>query len=317
MIPEILITEEAVSSPESWSVAACLVDFVNDLREKRFYEDRELPEAALHVFAVDSWLAQVNNGGVSQYVANLEMFKPEARSQLDMTERALQAMGADEFLKLYRDMRRVLANDIRPDGQPVKDGDTERIEAEFERQSNAFFDLNDYSNKNHLGATMRAYILAQPNTRLLPATAWREQLIKFGNDNPFRAERAKARKEARAAFEAQYPMYAAARQLCAQCGREFVQFNAGGAVTLDGKAANGMALATDSGTCMMILMGTEALLFRKKLPSPELERASMEEWFAYLQKHPDALEGLETYHRSEGLLATMTTPEPLWPLAQR
>jgi hypothetical protein len=317
VISEILISDDAIKSEKVWAVTQDVCDFVNDLREKRGYIDEELPLLAMQVYAVVDWIDQVNNGGVSQYIANLELYLPQNQLILDRTEQALVTLGADGFLALYRQMRRILANDIRPDGRPVKDGDMERIEAEFEKQSLAFDEINGDCETQHLTRMMRAFILAQPNTRILPTDARRAALIRLGNENPHRKERFAERKRAQYAFESQYPIYAAARQICAKAGRTFERLNAGSAnLTLDGVAMNGMALATDKGPCMMICTPSEALLFDLKQPPAEVQALlgkGGDEWLDYIDAHPDAYDGLETYRRDEGLLATLSTPTPLWP----
>jgi hypothetical protein len=317
MISEILISEDAVRPDEYWSVIADVCDFVNDLRDKRGYVDEELPVAALQVCLLDVWLGQVNNGGVSQYVANWQLYEPQNFPILDRTEQALIAIGDNGFLDLYHQMRRILEDDIKPDGLPVKDGDRDRIEAEFERQSDAFYELNGDFKCQRLQKCMRAFILAQSNTKTLSTEERHVELIRYGNENPHREERFAERQRAREAYESENPIYAAARQLCATAGRTFQQFNAGNTVTLDGILANGMALATDKGACMMICMSAEALLFELKLPPPEAMDAfskNGDAWLDYTDANPNAYEGLDAYRREEGLLAVLATPTPLWPL---
>jgi hypothetical protein len=322
LVPDILLTQEALDSPDFWAVTACIVDFVNDLREERRYVDDEVPRAALHIYYVDLWLAEVNNGGFSQYIANHTLYAPHRKALIDITREGLEAMGAEPFLALFDEMAEIVQTGIRPDGAPSEDNSMERIEAAFERLSDRFFKLNNsrYGDKprpgsNVLSGFQRAYALAQPNLKVLPKQEWRLALVKLGKSNPLRTERAAEAKRARDAAEAQYPMYQAAKELCRLAGRAFDRFTAGGLNTLDGVEVNGMGMLTDQGSCIMLMPGNEALLFVMKMMPPAALAAHEDgTWLTYIEKHPTALDGLNDYRMDDGVLARLAWPEPLWPL---
>ncbi|MGL5011119.1 MAG: DMP19 family protein [Paracoccaceae bacterium] len=78
-----------------------VVCFVNAMFERGLFLPDELPPEAVQVYMADYYLAQVNNGGHSQYIGN-------SRQRLEMNSKhtvaGLQAMGATAQLGIHKAM---------------------------------------------------------------------------------------------------------------------------------------------------------------------------------------------------------------------
>lgn len=90
----IIIRESSLKSPEAdaWVLVSAIVDYVNAMFSHGLYQRDELPQHAIQAYHADYYLAQVNNGGHSQFVHNAGdnqhyVFRDAAQG--------LKAMGAD------------------------------------------------------------------------------------------------------------------------------------------------------------------------------------------------------------------------------
>jgi hypothetical protein len=206
LIDEILLTKEAMASPDIWAVPECVAEFVRDLLEKRYFIEDELPEAAIDVYVSKIMLAQVNNGGFAQYIDNLELYLPTGLPLCQKTVSALAAMapdldfaapvhtataytGKDTFLSLYQEMLACLERDFTPDGWPADARLRNDIWARLEELSLRFFTLDAAYKADRFSRMQRAFILRQTNVRTLSAVDWRLALINLGKANPKLAER--------------------------------------------------------------------------------------------------------------------------------
>lgn len=79
---ETVILPEYASAPETedWEVTNAVVDFVNKMRSEALFFDLEMPENAIQLYNADFYVAQVSNGGHSQFIHN--SLNPEAALKL-------------------------------------------------------------------------------------------------------------------------------------------------------------------------------------------------------------------------------------------
>jgi hypothetical protein len=98
----IVVAQTAVDclSSDPGPLIRAVVDFVNRMVGESCFEFDELPESAMQAYHVDYYLGQVNNGGHSQFVHNSHL----NADTLGNIERGLEAMGADNFLRIFRSM---------------------------------------------------------------------------------------------------------------------------------------------------------------------------------------------------------------------
>ena len=87
---------------KAYRLVGAVVDFVNDIQVRGVYARHELPAAAMRAYHADYYLAQVNNGGHSQFIGNtgLAMLPSTAADALA----GMKAMGAKAQRRILRDM---------------------------------------------------------------------------------------------------------------------------------------------------------------------------------------------------------------------
>src|SRR5262249_47952288 len=96
-INEIVVPDSALRGMRPGDITIAVVVFVQDVVEKCAYEFEELPTNARLVFGVNRYVAQVDNGGHTQFYNNIER-----RSDfLQMVRSGLEAYGAQPYLKIF------------------------------------------------------------------------------------------------------------------------------------------------------------------------------------------------------------------------
>lgn len=99
-IPTIIVPQSAYDSEADYALPGAVVDFVNHVLNQAMYQRTEIPAAAMQVFHVDYYIAQVNNGGHSQYVGNSGWHD----YQIADIRAGLAAIGISEAIELYEDL---------------------------------------------------------------------------------------------------------------------------------------------------------------------------------------------------------------------
>ncbi|MGY4291619.1 hypothetical protein ACVWXO_010885 [Bradyrhizobium sp. LM2.7] len=94
---------EAAQKPEKADyLTGAVVDYVNEIQRLGVYTGRELPAVAMQAYHADYYLAQVNNGGHSQFIGNtgVEMLPTTSGDALA----GLKAMGASTQHQILQEM---------------------------------------------------------------------------------------------------------------------------------------------------------------------------------------------------------------------
>jgi len=102
LVRDIAVPQTAVEAAAAQPAALvqATVNFVNALTGEAHYELGEIPAEAVQAYFCDYYLAQVNNGGHSQFVHNARM-DPVA---MDAIDTGLHAMNASELHAIFREM---------------------------------------------------------------------------------------------------------------------------------------------------------------------------------------------------------------------
>ena len=84
---------DAAAEPDgAYHMSAAIVDYVNDVQQAGVFARHEMPAKAMQAYHADYYLAQVNNGGHSQFIGNSgELLRTITADALV----GLEAMGAD------------------------------------------------------------------------------------------------------------------------------------------------------------------------------------------------------------------------------
>ncbi len=92
----VVVSAESLESDDPYDIVWSNIRFVNALLKQHFTRD-ELSQDALRSYYVDYYLAEVNNGGFSQFVYNSGWDEHTIRC----VREGLQAMGAAKHLELF------------------------------------------------------------------------------------------------------------------------------------------------------------------------------------------------------------------------
>ena len=99
-LPVIIVPQSAYDSEKDYSLPGAVVDFVNHAIGTAQFRREEIPLPAMQAFHVDYYIAQVNNGGHSQYVGNSGWHQ----YQIDDIRAGLAAIGIEDAIELYEDL---------------------------------------------------------------------------------------------------------------------------------------------------------------------------------------------------------------------
>ena len=100
----ILVSGEAFASSDPYDLIWSNIDVVNKLQERHFTHD-EISRNALRSYYVDYFLAQLNNGGFSQFVYNSRW-----GASVDYVTEGFAAIGAARHLELFEDAAAHMCN---------------------------------------------------------------------------------------------------------------------------------------------------------------------------------------------------------------
>ena len=258
--PYILVDEAALESDEKYEVVQSVVDFVNWAGQMAMLNRDEIPREALLAYHVDYYLAQVNNGGHRQFAHNSRM----SAATLDDIEAGLNAMGAREFLSIFKDF--LALTQSRPDllAVAMEDSAYKTKTPEFDALDNPFFALDGGKPLLDLNTN---WLQSLPNFKALSVAELKDAQDEILSRNPLLAERRAHRIGLREAEEAKDPTYVAIKALCAKAGLLFEGLNAGSYPDEKGKTFWGVR--TSSGVRFALLGPEESILFsdysRKKM----------------------------------------------------
>jgi len=248
----IVVSDPSFRSDEPDDIVNSNISFVNALFEEYLTADEVSPDA-LRSYYVDYYLAQVNNGGFSQFVYN-SRWSPRC---VALIREGMTAMKAKRHLKVFEDGER-LVEQFGPD----------RLNAYF--ASEYFGDNPDRDElnapndrfvaaekKESLLALNAAWLRKHPKLVVLPAERIQEEVRHRGRTLPDRERRiAEAR--------ANEPRYLKLiRALCEQAGHELQRLTAGDPARVhDGVRTLAWHFITDRGHHHMIDVGGKAIMFR-------------------------------------------------------
>jgi hypothetical protein len=247
LCPHILIPEESLNdsedSPQGADLVQATVDFVNWAMSEASLLPGEFPAEAYCAYYADYYLAQVNNGGHSQWAGN-GGFSPLVVKPVGW---ALEAMGASDYLAIYRDFLRLMEDKDAAAKIMEGGGFGERVPEE-DALNERFYALSpDYS---YPMLTMSANWLRElPCLKPLSPAALIEAREAVAEANPYRAERLRG---AQGEQEKQI-LYWAPRKLCADANITLDRLTAGDMTMIEGKPRFAWYMQTDQGLMLMAL----------------------------------------------------------------
>ena len=251
---KIYVSQQSFDDDDVSEIIYSNIYLLNTLFGEYLSED-EIHPASLQSYYVDYYLAQVNNGGFSQFVYNTG-----ANGQIfALVEQGLAAMGAEQNLNLFRRAISSLQQfdeaqmEAFLNGEYFGENETRDI---LNQVSDDFFDLDKQENLiDHNGQWLKRH----PDIYCVQdEDEWQRIVADLVAAIPNLEER----KAAAAAVRPRYAKLIDA--LCRELGLELVSINAGDFVEYQGNRYLAWYFSTDQGTRYMLDFGGEAAMFDYK-----------------------------------------------------
>jgi len=159
----------------TWGIPAAIVEFTNHIRAAAQYANHELPREVLGIYYADYYLAQVNNGGHSQYVGNSGK---GLAANIDYALQGLETIGAEEQYRTLAGLKAwITAN---PEEAAAQNGFSIRA-PELETLDARFFDAEKRASITDLAAR---WITSWPNLETIDDKRYGERLRALAGLNP-------------------------------------------------------------------------------------------------------------------------------------
>lgn len=250
---KILLDEKLLKSSDNYDTIMGVVDFVNAMLES-LYRPEELPREAFEVYYVDYYLAQINNGGVSQFVHNSKW----STEVINHLRSGLEKMGANQHLRFFdriatevellgSKLWEYLNGDYYMDNENIRDG-LNRLNEEFFKTESAepLVELNV------------KFVRALPCLQVLPHDDYKAEIHRLSESVPNKVERkAEAEQLARSNEPSEIPVL---RVLCANAGLHFEEVNGVGYTEYKGQTVHQWHIVTSGGHRSVIFADSKAIL---------------------------------------------------------
>lgn len=256
---DVVVSDADFAFEEDWGIVSGNINFVNALRHECVYVE-EISSDAMRSYNVDYYLAQVNNGGFSQFLYNSKWSPAIVAS----VREGLLAIGAAEHLKLFEEAVAIVERIGPEDLQKFIGGwygDTLDICAELDATcTSRFYELDKSERLTRLNA---AWLRSLPALRVATLDEIKAEVERRGAALPYREERKRKRLE----DEPRYKKLM--RALSRKAGHEFVQVTTGRPSRgPDGKIVTTWHFLTDKGVHYLVETGSKAIMYDKKTKRP-------------------------------------------------
>ncbi len=255
------LAEGLYQSEDEYDRILAVIYFVNALMEHCLASEDEIPDLALQAYYCDYMQAQIDNGGMSQFVYNSKWKEPMVSYLRD----GLTAIGAAGELQWVHNIDAAL----KEMGDELKQA---YFASEYfgENGVRDFLDAMDHAPENVDGDNLRSalhqWIGSWDNVTLVANDDWGttvESFLQAFPDIEDRKAKALAAEE-----EARSPEEWAIRAALTEAHRNFEHFNAFDMQEWEGKKAGAWHMTTSEGYCFALVLDDEILLFTDKADPP-------------------------------------------------
>ena len=248
----VIVSRESLESEDPCEIIESNVSFLNALFAQHLQAD-EVSQDGLRSYYVDYYLAQVENGGFSQFVYNSRWNQQIIRH----VREGLASMGAHAHLKLLERAARIL-DELGPEGlEQFLEGDYFGHNAErdfLSRCDDEIFELLGQEDLRKLNAT---WLRRLSNLVVLPGAEMEREVQRRAAAIPDRERRIAA------ALEGEPGYMKLIRALCRRAGQELSRVTGGDPThEHEGRPALAWHFITDQGHHYMVETNGRALMFR-------------------------------------------------------
>jgi Domain of unknown function (DUF4375) len=160
---------------ESYDLPQAIVEFTNHIRTVSQDANHELPAEVLGIYCADYYLAQVNNGGHSQFVGNSGQ---SLAANIEYALPGLKAIGAEEQYRTLADLKDwITAN---PEEATAQNGFSSRA-TDLETLDTRFFEAEKQASITDLAAR---WIARWPKLEAVDSERYEERLKALATQNP-------------------------------------------------------------------------------------------------------------------------------------
>ncbi|OAI56542.1 hypothetical protein AYO49_00625 [Verrucomicrobiaceae bacterium SCGC AG-212-N21] len=257
-VKNVVVSTTSFQSKDPHAVVSSNVSFLNHLFKEHFKEG-EVSRDALRSYYVDYYVAQILNGGFSQFVYNSRW----NAHVIQLVREGLQAMSATEHLKLFEESAKVL--------DKLSEADLKKyLERDYFGENPQRDALNDPSDKfmalmktEDLYALNGKWLRSLPHLTILSIEDMQAEIDRRAAAMPNR----EARVAEALASEPRFQKII--RALCARSGQKLSDITAGNpSHVYQGQRVLAWHFITDKGHHYMVETGGKALMFNDESDKP-------------------------------------------------
>lgn len=226
---------------KSWYILAAIVEFSNHIRAAAQYANHELPQEVLGICYADYYLAQVNNGGHSQYVGNSGK---GLSANIDFALTGLEAIGALEQYRTLADLKAWIA--ANPEEAAAQNGFSSRA-ATLETLDRRFFDAEKRSSITDMAVR---WIMSWSKLETVDDNRYGDRLKTLAALNPNFEKRRIWRASEQNRFNLSDKLQITVAVACGAVEPEpdvKIRINAGSYITFEGQSVIQWGVTTDKG----------------------------------------------------------------------
>jgi hypothetical protein len=258
---------DAASKPEgAFHLPTAVVAYVNDVQQAGIYARHEFPMRAVQAFHADYYLAQVNNGGHSQFISNSGAAFPKVVAD---ALAGLEAMGAKAQHQILTEM--IAWTDANPEGARAQNGFSIRAKALDE------LDTRFYASEKEMPIALLAarWISGWPELQIVEDDQYTSVIEQIGSLNPFRAARHIWRSVESIRHQFKDPLEISIAAACGAVEPEpeaKIRILGGSFEDVEGQNRTAYSLATDKGSRLAVVDEAGARLYEyiHRSPVPQL-----------------------------------------------
>jgi hypothetical protein len=244
-VPSIVVSRSAFDNPDDSKIVGAVVDYINILRQQGAYLNSEMPENALRAYYVDYYLAQVMNGGHSQFIHNSRLQEGE----LQHIREGLALLRLDPFIEIFKNFEERVMRDIaRAREQGVEN---------HNELDDRFFKLDAY--KTLMPANGR-WLKSLDELKAVSDADYLHTMGALVTANPRRAERLAERARATIKYRLTQPLFSAAALVAARLDLHSPSLGGGTSeVDPDGNRQTAWGISSQSGRGLLFLGDKEII----------------------------------------------------------
>ncbi len=260
---------------EAHELVSAVVNYVNDIQSSGVYARHELLAALMQAYHADYYLAQVNNGGHSQFIGNTGAMLPTTGAD---ALAGLKAMGAYRQHEILTEMIAWVKSN--PEEAKAQNGFSVRAPL-LDQLDKRFYEAERQTPMSELSAK---WIASWPELRVVAADQYAGEIERLAQLNPYLKARRILHSVQQLHFQMTDPLQIT---VAAACGavqphpEVKLALHAGSNMEIGGQMCKAFGLHTDKGLRLCVFEDTGGCLYEFIKPSPLPKDASPEERKTY------------------------------------